>query len=59
MVTLYCTQGGEQVELIRGGADIEVTAQNVHEYVRRYAEHRMVKVTEKAVKVIINFNCKH
>jgi len=45
--------------LIRGGADIEVTAQNVHEYVRRYAEHRMVKVTEKAVKVIISFNCKH
>lgn len=36
--------------MIRGGADVEVTAQNVHEYVRRYADHRMVRVPEKAMK---------
>ncbi|XP_052085872.1 E3 ubiquitin-protein ligase UBR5-like isoform X2 [Mytilus californianus] len=42
--------GGESVELIPGGADIEVNAQNVHDYVRRYAELRMVKVAEKALK---------
>ncbi|XP_052822779.1 E3 ubiquitin-protein ligase UBR5-like, partial [Octopus bimaculoides] len=43
-------QGGETVELVAGGADIEVNAQNVHDYVRRYAEYRMVKVAEKALK---------
>ena len=41
------------MELIPGGADIEVNAQNVHDYVRKYAEFRMVKVAEKALKVII------
>ena len=39
------------MELIPGGTDIEVTAQNVHDYVRRYAECRMVRVAEKALKV--------
>ena len=34
-----------------GGADIEVNASNVHDYVRRYAEYRMVKVTERALEV--------
>lgn len=42
--------GGETVELIPGGADIEVNAQNVHDYVRRYAEFRMTKVAEKSLK---------
>ncbi|KAH3897176.1 hypothetical protein DPMN_021361 [Dreissena polymorpha] len=49
-VELCTEEGGEQVELIRGGADVEVTAQNVHEYVRRYADHRMDRVPEKAMK---------
>jgi E3 ubiquitin-protein ligase EDD1 len=39
------------VELIPGGAGMEVNAQNVHDHVRRYAELRMVKVAEKALKV--------
>jgi len=39
---------------MRGGTYIEVTAQNVHEYVRRYAEHRMVKVPDKALKVSVD-----
>lgn len=47
---LCSEEGGETVELIAGGADIEVNAQNVHDYVRRYAEYRMVKVAEKALK---------
>lgn len=47
---LCAEEGGETVELIAGGADIEVNAQNVHDYVRRYAEYRMVKVAEKALK---------
>ena len=32
------------MELIPGGNDIEVNAQNVHDYVSRYAEFRMIKV---------------
>ena len=44
-------QGGEQVELILGGADIEVNTSNIHDYVRKYAEYRMVKVAEKPMEV--------
>ncbi|XP_078331394.1 E3 ubiquitin-protein ligase UBR5-like isoform X2 [Crassostrea virginica] len=51
-VQLGAEEGGEEVELIPGGNDIEVNAQNVHDYVRRYAEFRMVKVLEKALKHI-------
>lgn len=40
------------MELVPGGTDIEVTAQNVHDHVCRYAEYRMVKVAEKELKVI-------
>ena len=35
------------MELIPGGNDIKVNAQNVHDYVRRYAEFRMIKVLER------------
>ncbi|BFZ21562.1 hypothetical protein BsWGS_24601 [Bradybaena similaris] len=51
-VELCAEEGGEQVELIPDGAEVEVTAQNVHNYVRKYAEHRMVLVAEKALKNI-------
>lgn len=34
-----------------GGSLVEVTAQNVHDYVRRYADYRMFKVAQKALKV--------
>jgi E3 ubiquitin-protein ligase EDD1 len=37
--------------LIPGGTDMEVNVQNAHDYVRRYAELRMIKVAEKALKV--------
>lgn len=62
MINSICVQGGEQVELIRGGTDIEVTASNVHEYVRKYADYRMIKVAEKALRVsiiqtVVNFIC--
>ncbi|KAL4218424.1 E3 ubiquitin-protein ligase ubr5 [Mactra antiquata] len=49
-VELCAEEGSEQVELITGGTDVEVTAQNVHDYVRRYAEYRMVEVAEKCLK---------
>ncbi|GFO10305.1 E3 ubiquitin-protein ligase ubr5 [Plakobranchus ocellatus] len=49
-VELCAEEGGEQVELYPDGAEIEVTAQNVHNYVRKYAEHRMQVVAEKALR---------
>ena len=39
------------MELIPGGADTEVNASNVHDYVRKYAEYRMVTSAEKALEV--------
>ena len=51
-------QGGEQVELIPGGSDIEVTASNVYDYVRRYAEYRMVDSAEKCLQVNFSFTVK-
>ncbi len=50
-VSRVCLQGGEQVDLIPGGASIEVTSSNVHEYVRRYTEYRLCKSAEKALEV--------
>ncbi|CAL1532111.1 unnamed protein product [Lymnaea stagnalis] len=49
-VELSAEEGGEQVELLPDGAEVEVSAQNVHNYVRKYAEHRMVVVAEKALR---------
>ncbi|XP_059176788.1 E3 ubiquitin-protein ligase UBR5-like isoform X3 [Physella acuta] len=49
-VELGTEEGGEPVELIPDGAEVEVSAQNVHNYVRKYAEHRMVVVAEKALR---------
>lgn len=44
-------EGGTNVELISGGRNIEVTTNNVYDYVRKYAEYRMVKSQEKALQV--------
>lgn len=49
-VELCAEEGGEQVNLIPGGSDIEVNASNVHDYVRKYSEYRMVKVAEKPLE---------
>ncbi|XP_043921583.1 E3 ubiquitin-protein ligase UBR5 [Protopterus annectens] len=46
-IDLCKEEGGGQVELIPGGVNIPVTPQNVYEYVRRYAEHRMLVVAEQ------------
>lgn len=40
-----------QVELIPNGVNIPVTPQNVYEYVRKYAEHRMLVVAEQPLHV--------
>ena len=41
---------GEHADLIPGGSDVEVNAANVHDYVRKYAEYRMVRAAEKALE---------
>lgn len=44
-------EGGGCVELVSGGRELEVTALNVYDYVRKYAQHRMLLSQEKALEV--------
>uniref|UniRef100_A0A8B9JAN1 E3 ubiquitin-protein ligase UBR5 n=1 Tax=Astyanax mexicanus TaxID=7994 RepID=A0A8B9JAN1_ASTMX len=46
-IDLCKEEGSGQVELLTGGANMPVTPQNVYEYVRKYAEHRMLVVAEQ------------
>ncbi|XP_070159750.1 E3 ubiquitin-protein ligase UBR5 isoform X2 [Polyergus mexicanus] len=48
-IDLCPEEGGGSIELVSNGRDIEVTANNVYDYVRKYAEVRMIKVQEKAL----------
>lgn len=45
---------GGQVELIKGGKNVSVTPSNVYDYVRLYAEHRMVGHNKKALQALRN-----
>lgn len=47
-------EGGRTVELIPGGRNIEVAEHNVHEYVRKYFEYRMIKSQDKALEELRN-----
>ncbi|XP_012215812.2 E3 ubiquitin-protein ligase UBR5 isoform X2 [Linepithema humile] len=49
-IDLCPEEGGGSIELIPNGRDVEVTASNVYDYVRKYAEVRMIKVQEKALR---------
>ncbi|KAL8591738.1 hypothetical protein ACOMHN_032280 [Nucella lapillus] len=51
-IELCAEEGGESVELIPEGADVVVNQSNIHLYVHKYAEHRMVRCQEKALKNI-------
>lgn len=51
-IDLCSEEGGGTVELIPGGREQEVTANNVYLYVRRYAEYRMIKSQERALGAI-------
>lgn len=44
--------GGTAVDLIQGGRNVDVTSANVYDYVRKYAEYRMIKSQEKAIEAI-------
>lgn len=45
-------EGGGSVELVHNGRDVIVNEQNVYDYVRKYAEYRMIKTQEKALEAI-------
>ncbi|XP_063230682.1 E3 ubiquitin-protein ligase UBR5 isoform X3 [Bacillus rossius redtenbacheri] len=49
---LSVEEGGGSVELLPGGRDLEVTANNVYDYVRKYAEYRMIKSQEKVLEAV-------
>ncbi|RXG73696.1 E3 ubiquitin-protein ligase HACE1 [Armadillidium vulgare] len=51
-VDLIIEEAGGNVELVPGGRGVEVNASNVYDYVRKYAEYRMVKCQEKALQNI-------
>lgn len=48
-IDLCPEEGSGSIDLVPNGHNIEVTAQNVYDYVRKYAEARMIKVQEKAL----------
>lgn len=50
-IDLNPEEGGGTIELMPGGRDIEVSANNVYDYVRKYAKYRMIKAQEKAIDV--------
>jgi len=49
-IDLCPEEGGGSVELIANGRDLEVNSVNIYQYVRKYAEYRMVTSQEKALK---------
>ena len=44
-------EGDSQVELVKGGKNVAVCPSNVHDYVRLYAEQRMLGSNTKALQV--------
>lgn len=58
-IDLMKEEGGGSVELIPGGREVQVTSQNLFDYIRRYTEYRLVKAQEKALEVSIPQNNSH
>lgn len=54
-IDLCPEEGGGTVELVPSGRDLPVSETNVYDYVRKYAEYRMVKTQEKALEVSVKF----
>ncbi|XP_055383009.1 E3 ubiquitin-protein ligase hyd isoform X2 [Condylostylus longicornis] len=52
VIDLCKEEGGDSIELIPGGRDIQVNEHNIYDYVRKYAEYRMVKSQEKALEAL-------
>ncbi|XP_037923284.1 E3 ubiquitin-protein ligase hyd isoform X6 [Hermetia illucens] len=52
VIDLCREEGGGTVELVPGGRDIQVNENNIYDYVRKYAEYRMIKTQEKALEAL-------
>ena len=52
-IDLSLEEGGGSVELVAAGRDTEVNNVNIYQYVRKYAEYRMVTSQEKALKKVM------
>ncbi|EAT42542.1 AAEL005930-PA [Aedes aegypti] len=52
VIDLIPEEGSGSVEIVPGGRDIQVNETNVFDYVRKYAEYRMIKTQEKALDAI-------
>ena len=50
-IQLSKEEGGGSVDLVPGGAHVSVTTDNIFEYVRQYAEYKMVTVAHKCLTV--------
>lgn len=51
-IDLMKEEGGGSIELIPGGREIQVTTQNLFDYIKRYTEYRLIKTQDKALEVI-------
>lgn len=51
-IDLMKEEGGGSIELIPGGREVQVTSQNLFDYIKRYTEYRLLKTQEKALEVI-------
>lgn len=50
-ITLTPEEGSGSVELVSGGRNIQVNEVNVYDYVRLYANYRLLKTHEKSLEV--------
>lgn len=50
-ISLSPEEGGGSAELVSGGRDIQVNETNLYDYVRLYANYRLIKTQEKALEV--------
>lgn len=55
-ITLTPEEGAGSVELVSNGRNIQVNEVNVYDYVRLYANHRLVKTHEKSLEVSEGFS---
>ncbi|KAG4078397.1 hypothetical protein HA402_013107 [Bradysia odoriphaga] len=51
-ISLLPEEGGSSVELVPGGRDIQVNESNLYDYVRMYANYRLIKTQEKALEAL-------
>lgn len=56
-ITLTPEEGNGSVELVTNGRNIQVNEVNVYDYVRFYANYRLIKTHEKSLEVRVFSIC--